>query len=186
MNSVDLTVSSESESDNSDHSEPDIEDPLPQVVFNLWVIKEGSSKILPGFKQECLDLNTMDYAGLKARLDELVLQKLGLKLRDSKTVSIMYGANWVSGAKAVNKTKLTHPSHYGDLTCVADFDGLRERIRGSLGGRHKSSSDHFFSSLQLLNQQWKALESNLWMRMLLWSVRLIVTMSQPDGRYDNC
>jgi hypothetical protein len=137
----------EFESDNSDHSESDIEDPLPQVVFNLWVIKEGSSKMLPGFKQECLDLNTTDYAGLKARLDELVLQKLGVKLRDSKTVSIMYGANWVSGAKAVNTTKPTPPSHYGDLSCVADFDGLRERIRGSLGGQRKSSSNHV---LQLL------------------------------------
>ena len=109
MNSVDLTMSSEHESDNSDHSEPDIEDPLPQVVFNLWVIKEGSSKMLPGFKQECLDLNTMDYVGLKARLDELVLQKLGVKSRDSKTVSIMYGANWVSGARAVNTTKHLTP-----------------------------------------------------------------------------
>ena len=77
-------MSSEHESDNSDHSESDIEDLLPQVVFNLWVIKEGSLKMLPGFKQECLDLNTMDYVGLKARLDELVLQKLGVKSRDSR------------------------------------------------------------------------------------------------------
>ena len=65
--------------------------------------------MLPGFKQECLDLNTMDYVGLKARLDELVLQKLGVKSRDSKTVSIMYGANWVSGARAVNTTKHLTP-----------------------------------------------------------------------------
>ena len=62
-------------------------------------------------------------------------------------MSIMYGANWVFGARAVNTTKPTPPSHYGDLSCVADFDGLHERIRGSLGGRYKSSLNHV---LQLL------------------------------------
>ena len=65
--------------------------------------------MLPEFKQKCLDLNTTDYAGLKAHLDELILQKLVVKSRDSKTVSIIYGANWVSGAKAINTTKLTPP-----------------------------------------------------------------------------
>jgi hypothetical protein len=53
-----LSQSNEQEAAQSDSSDTDDMALLPQIIFNLWVMKEGSSKMLPNFKQEVLDLNT--------------------------------------------------------------------------------------------------------------------------------